>query len=137
MRYAFIISCAEIRIIRGFEDGYLLNADGRFFSLEGKIRVVFVACDLRKESSERTGIEMMTLEEMKAVDIRTVDPDTLVDIRDVHIDRTLPKEERIKSFIRQIKNPYVYKCGDIIVKATFSDTDETLEDRMEHYLRNR
>ena len=108
-----------------------------FFSLEGKIRVIFVACDLRKESSERTGIEMMTLEEMKAVDIRTVDPDTLVDIRDVHIDRTLPKEERIKSFIRQIKNPYVYKCGDIIVKATFSDTDETLEDRMEHYLRNR
>ena len=80
---------------------------------------------------------MMTLEEMKAVDIRTVDPDTLVDIRDVHIDRTLSKEERIKSFIRQIKNPYVYKCGDIIVKATFSDTDETLEDRMEHYLRNR
>lgn len=39
---------------------------------------------------------MMTLEEMKAVDIRTVDPETLVDIRDVHIDRTLPKEERIK-----------------------------------------
>ena len=26
---------------------------------------------------------MMTLEEMKAVDIRTVDPETLVDIRDV------------------------------------------------------
>ena len=58
-------------------------------------------------------------------------------VQNVHIDRTLPKEERIKSFIRQIKNPYVYKCGDIIVKATFSDTDETLEDRMEHYLRNR
>ncbi len=79
----------------------------------------------------------MTLEEMRAVDIRTVDPDTLVDIRDVHIDRTLPKEERIISFISQIKNPYVYKCGDIIVKATFSDTAETLEDRMDHYLRNR
>ena len=26
-----------------------------FFSLEGKIRAIFVACDLRKESSERTG----------------------------------------------------------------------------------
>ena len=44
----------------------------------------------------------MTLEEMKAVDIRTVDPETLMDIRDVHIDRTLPKEERIKSFLQQI-----------------------------------
>lgn len=79
----------------------------------------------------------MTLEEMKAVDIRTVKPEDLVDIRDVHIDRTLPKEERIKDFIRQIKNPYCYKCGDIVVKATFSDTEETLEDRMEHYLRHR
>lgn len=30
----------------------------------------------------------------------------LVDIRDVKIDRSLPSEERIKSFIEQIKNPY-------------------------------
>ena len=80
---------------------------------------------------------MMTLEEMKAVDIRTVDPDTLVDIRDVHIDRTLPKDERIKSFIRQIKNPYVYKCGDLVVKVSFANEGETLDERMEHYLRNR
>ena len=79
----------------------------------------------------------MTLQEMKAVDIRTVNIDDLVDIRDVHIDRTLPKEERIKSFIKQIKNPYVYRCGDVVVKVSFSDTDQTLEDRMEHYLRNR
>lgn len=79
----------------------------------------------------------MTLEEMKAVDIRTVRREDLVDIRDVHIDRTLPKEERIKDFIRQIKNPYCYKCGDVVVKVEFSDTDLTLEDGMEHYLRNR
>ncbi|MDY3727571.1 MAG: hypothetical protein SO015_05375 [Wujia sp.] len=79
----------------------------------------------------------MTLEEMKAVDIRTVRREDLVDIRDVHIDRTLPKEERIKDFIRQIKNPYCYKCGDVVVKVEFSDTDLTLEDCMEHYLRNR
>ena len=29
----------------------------------------------------------------------------LVDIRDVVIDRTLPVEERIKSYVEQIKNP--------------------------------
>ena len=32
----------------------------------------------------------MTVEEMKAVDIRIVDRETLVDIRDVKIDRLLP-----------------------------------------------
>ena len=79
---------------------------------------------------------MMTDEEMKAVDIRTVDKDTLVDIRDVKIDRSLPKEERIRSFVEQIKNPYCFKCGNVAVKMVFADTDVTLEDRMEHYLRS-
>ena len=79
----------------------------------------------------------MTVEEMKAVDIRTVDPDTLVDIRDVHIDRSLPQEERIRSFVDQIKNPYVFKCGNVIVKTTFAETDLTFEQCLENYLRNR
>lgn len=79
----------------------------------------------------------MTADEMKAVDIRTVNRADLVDIRDVEIDRSLSKEDRIRSFISQIKNPYCFKCGDIIVKTSFIDTDVTLEERMEHYLRTR
>lgn len=79
----------------------------------------------------------MTADEMKAVDIRTVNREDLVDIRDVEIDRSQSKEDRIRSFIRQIKNPYCFKCGDIVVKTSFIDTDVTLEERMEHYLRTR
>ena len=30
--------------------------------------------------------------------------ETLVDIRDVHVDPNLPKEERIREYVRQIKN---------------------------------
>lgn len=30
----------------------------------------------------------------------------LVDIRTVTVDKSLPKEERIADFVRQIKNPY-------------------------------
>ncbi len=78
----------------------------------------------------------MTADEMKNVDIRTVDRDALVDIHDVKIDRTLPKKERIRSFVEQIKNPYCFKCGEVVVKMSFSDTEATLEDRMEHYLRS-
>ena len=47
----------------------------------------------------------MDLQELKQVDVRTVDPDTLVDIKEIEIDRTLPKGERIQEFIRQIRNP--------------------------------
>ena len=37
--------------------------------------------------------------------------DELVDIRKVSVDKNLPKEERIAAFIRQIKNPYRFRCG--------------------------
>lgn len=79
---------------------------------------------------------MMTVEEMKVVDIRTVDRDTLVDIKNVKIDRSLPFEERVRSFVEQIKNPYCFRCGDVVVKTSFLDTDVTLEDCVESYLRN-
>ena len=71
----------------------------------------------------------------KDVDIRTVDRNTLVDINDVAIDKKLPTEQRIKDYVRQIGNPYCYKCGEAIVKISFSETTATLEDRIENYLK--
>lgn len=38
---------------------------------------------------------MYNFEQMKNFDIKTVDLDTLVDIRDILIDENLPKNERI------------------------------------------
>jgi len=74
------------------------------------------------------------LEAVKNIDLATVDPDTLVDINDVVINTDLPREERVADFIKQIKNPYIYKCGKAIVKVSFADTSETLEDKLESYL---
>lgn len=71
---------------------------------------------------------------MKSVDVRTVDPATLVDIGDVVVRKDLPKNERIADFVRQIKNPYCYKHGKSIVKIRFSDTEATIEDQLENYL---
>lgn len=74
-------------------------------------------------------------DEMKEVDVRTVDRATLKDINDVVVDTALPKEERLRSFIEQIGNPYCYKCGDLVVKVSFAEnTSATLEDRLEYYL---
>lgn len=36
----------------------------------------------------------MIMEEMRNVDVRTVDPETLMDVTKIHIDESLPKEER-------------------------------------------
>jgi hypothetical protein len=66
-----------------------------------------------------------------------VDRDSLVDIRDVVVNTSLPKEERIKDFIRQVKNPYLYKHGKYIVKLTFTDTNVTLEELMIEYIKSK
>ncbi len=77
----------------------------------------------------------MTIEEMKAVNPATVDRSQLVERSTIRINPNAPREERLRDFIRQIKNPYCYLDGKTVVKITFSDTDTTLEDCVEHYLR--
>ena len=52
----------------------------------------------------------------------------LVDIRDVVIDRTLPVEERIKSYVQQIKNPYCFKVGDVRVRVSYANKDQSLNE---------
>lgn len=65
----------------------------------------------------------------------TGDLDDLVDIREVHIREELPKEERIADFIEQIKNPYLFRCGDIVVECVFSQKEATFADRLKQYMR--
>lgn len=55
-------------------------------------------------------------------------PDTLVDINDISVNKALPKPERIKEYIRQIKNPYCFKCGNFVVTAKYSDKGLSIED---------
>ena len=54
--------------------------------------------------------------------------DSLVDIRDVKIDTSLPVEERIKSYVEQIKNPYMFKVGKTVVRVSYANTQNTIND---------
>ena len=54
--------------------------------------------------------------------------DSLVDIRDVRIDRSLPVEERMKSYVEQIKNPYMFKVGNTVVRVSYANTTQTIND---------
>ncbi|MGC6176222.1 DUF6870 family protein [Lacrimispora sp. 38-1] len=76
------------------------------------------------------------LQQLRAIDPSSIDIDTLVDICSVKINTELPKEERIVDFIRQIKNPYLFKYGDMVIQCVFSDTETTLNDRLKQYLKN-
>ena len=54
--------------------------------------------------------------------------DELIDIRDVHVSRDLPRDKRIAEYIRQIRNPYLFKCGEITVHVSFTPNGPTLEE---------
>lgn len=73
---------------------------------------------------------------LKAINIRAVDPNTVPDIHTVKIDTTLPPAERIRDVVRQMNgNPFVYRCGGLLVKTSFSGSrtlQAVLEDCLEH-----
>jgi hypothetical protein len=54
--------------------------------------------------------------------------DSLVDVRDVKIDRSLPTEERMRSYVEQIKNPYMFKVGQTVVRVSYANTQATIND---------
>lgn len=75
-------------------------------------------------------MSLLNLDEMRAVDIRTVNPESLVDITQIHIDENLEGEKRVEEFIRQVKNPYCFKVGKMIVKSSYSE-GSTLTERFQ------
>ncbi len=79
-------------------------------------------------------IEPGALEKMKESDIREVDRDALADILKIEIDNSLSGIEKKKEFLRQIRNPYLYRQGEYVVKLSFADTDATLTDRLKEYI---
>ena len=86
---------------------------------------------LRKPTKPRKEIAMM----QPPPNETRIHTDELVDIREVSVDKNLPKEERIAAFIHQIKNPYRFRCGDFVVNACFAGNGVTLEECLQGILR--
>lgn len=60
--------------------------------------------------------------------------DSLVDIRDVKIDRSMSVEDRMKSYVEQIKNPYIFKVGNTVVRVSYANTQATINDNFVNLL---
>lgn len=75
-------------------------------------------------------MRLTELEEMKNVDIRTVDVRTLEDIDNIEVNKDLPVEQRWKDFTEKARNPFCFVCNGMVVKTSFSDTKESLERRL-------
>lgn len=75
-----------------------------------------------------------TLQELKRVNIKEVNPDELVDISEIEIDTKQSVQKRVKEYVEQVHNPYLVRVGEYVVKIGYSDCEETLNDRMKQYI---
>ena len=74
-------------------------------------------------------MKQIDLEELKKVDVRTVDVSALEDIEKVKVDRSLSVGERW-NFAEKIKNPFCFICNGMIVKISYSEGKESLENKL-------
>ena len=54
--------------------------------------------------------------------------ESLVDIRDVKLDSSMEQADRVRSFIQQVKNPYRFKVGDVVVTVAYTNGGATLNE---------
>jgi len=73
---------------------------------------------------------------MASVDVRTVDIDTLTDIRDIKIDTKQPVEKKLAAFAGQTNNLFAHRIGDYVVKVKFQEQGPAIDDKKEEYLRH-
>ena len=71
------------------------------------------------------------IEEMKQLSIKECDKEQLTDLSSIEIDREKSKQERMLDYLRQVKNPYYFKVGDIAVRLVFDEGGRSFQQCME------
>ena len=52
--------------------------------------------------------------------VNTFDIKNFTDIKTLTIDKTKPRDERLRQYIADVKNPYIVRVGDTLVKIEFT-----------------
>ena len=76
------------------------------------------------------------LQRMRETDIREVSREELTNLCDITIDMTLNPQERVRQFAEQTNNLYIHKMGEYVVKVSYADTDQNVNDVLERYMAN-
>ena len=64
-----------------------------------------------------TGNELLNC---RQADILTCDGGSLVNLKEVSICADLPLPQRAEQYLQQVRNPYLFRVDELIVKVSFS-----------------
>lgn len=73
------------------------------------------------------------LVQMSQQNIEEINRETLVDISTVKINEALTPEQKMLSFLEQIKNPYCFLCGETPVRVCFADSAPSLGELLANF----
>lgn len=73
------------------------------------------------------------LEDMSKQSIETINRNDLVDVSAIHINKDLPPEQKLLSFMEQIKNPYCFQYEGTAIRLCFSDDGPKLGEVLENF----
>ncbi|MDL2248328.1 hypothetical protein LJB89_01370, partial [Tyzzerella sp. OttesenSCG-928-J15] len=74
------------------------------------------------------------LAEMRGKSIGDFAKEELVDIQNIRINPSPEKNERIISYLNEVKNPYVFKVGDVAVQVKFANNNVFMKEKLENIL---
>lgn len=70
------------------------------------------------------------LEELKKVDVCTVNVSALEEIENIEIDSSMSVRERWMDFAEKMKNPFCFICNGMVIKISYSEAKESLENKL-------
>ena len=71
------------------------------------------------------------IESMKQISIKECDKEQLTDLSSIEIDSRKSKQERVLDYLRQVKNPYYFRVGDVAVRLVFDEGGRSFQQCME------
>lgn len=78
-------------------------------------------------------ITIKQLEKQSCRDVGKIDRKELRDIAVIQIRQDLSHNEKVLAFLKDIKNPYCFLCGDVPVKVCFSESGPQLDQKLQDY----
>ncbi|MBB6024855.1 hypothetical protein HNR77_006001 [Paenibacillus sp. JGP012] len=70
----------------------------------------------------------------KTVKMETVDKEKLTDISTIKFDKSLPMEKRSVYIIKKLKNPFCFRCGDVVILLEFDDTAPPIQEVLTNFM---
>ena len=70
------------------------------------------------------------LEQLRAVDVRSIDKNDLIDLNQVTIDETKRLPERVAEFMRKMHNPCCFRIWDVVIKVVYKENGPSFQQNM-------